>query len=57
MTDDHLKAEFWIMAHVRHCNAGGVPAAAARGVARLTRYPISRRAAGLADRHTGEPSE
>ena len=30
MTDDRLKAEFWIMAHVRRCNAEGVPATVVR---------------------------
>ena len=30
MTDERLKAEFWIMAHVRRCNARGVPATVIR---------------------------
>ena len=30
MTDERLKAEFWIMAHVRRCNADGVPATVVR---------------------------
>ena len=30
MTDERLKAEFWIMAHVRRCNARGVPATVVR---------------------------
>jgi len=30
MADDRLKAEFWIMAHVRRCNADGVPATVVR---------------------------
>ena len=35
MTNERLKAEFWIMAHVRRCNARGVPATViSRGDAR-----------------------
>ena len=30
MTNERLKAEFWIMAHVRRCNARGVPATGVR---------------------------
>ena len=30
MTNERLKAEFWIMAHVRRCNARGVPATVVR---------------------------
>jgi hypothetical protein len=30
MSDDRLKAEIWIMAHVRRCNAQGVTAMVAR---------------------------
>ncbi len=30
MSDNRLEAEFWIMAHVRRCNAEGVPATVVR---------------------------
>ena len=30
MSDDRLKADIWIMAHVRRCNAQGVPATVVR---------------------------
>ena len=30
MSDDRLKADIWIMAHVRRCNADGVPATVVR---------------------------
>ncbi len=30
MTDERLKAEFWIMAHVRRCNDEGIPAIVVR---------------------------